>query len=553
MPNLPGSLIPPANLPYIGKEEKKVRECLAKEYGQRGFYSTLYGDEPTPSVPNESAVCRLSGAARVVDAFRPPVDPSDLPLRADNLAALTDWELRRYLEATTGDAALWNEIIELERRIGERFQFMNGALDSMAGKIQRIKTAPSARWPMHWTGFALKNPQCLADLPEAQEEALKKIREEFEPFAFYDEYQIVAFGVSLLGREVVPAGIAYCEKGSEQSACFTPRPRDWAAPGCWTRETPQAFSRLECADDGGGVVTKLSRTGAGSGCSSDIQGVLPPFFSERKRTAERRRASGSFKVDLDKFVATIEVVKLAVSRSAPEFTQARRTAVAAIAPQYQRLSDHFSVETARLLEENRSIAAEHEALAALAVTIANRQRSILELRAAIEEMTEKSGATENSLALSRSIRRDAEAKLSSTRSDLDSAQAKRNQVKLECGGAPYAECQNESAKLRYDEALYTALEALDASMTLWSEAMDFLISAMDRELDNEQLLATIKGGLADRLSVEAEQRVVLISEQEEHNHRTTVLFAREQNYVELKGGHDRDRERLAVFVDELGR
>jgi hypothetical protein len=514
-------------------ELEKLAACLAPITTSIHLSGALYGDEPRLALPGREIAIRLEAIAKVADADMPAAAPAPLPLR-DDYTGLTRAELRTALEPLAAASVVHMDHIAIVRRVVERTTDVTAAIAALRGRLEPVAAAATepAKWPVVNDAMAAEVPECRGVQGIGRSNLVP-----FDAiFAFYPDWvRVNTSALASIGK-IVPSGLDTCEKPVDELATCRQGDRvDWTG-ACWSRAS-----------------SARPRNRVGTGCELDLNGWLPPYYTDRRRTVEGGRSAGSVRRDVAEALDGLKLAGAAMAAAGQRFRDARREHVDRFRPQVTRLRAALVIERTLLDAGLARIADETRALGDLHARIGSERASVDRLAnevAADRATIDRNRARLDELAQQAATLR---ARARATREAMAIAEDKRKAIRLDCKGVEYATCTDERAKRIYDQAVYDANLEVAGLRQRWQEQFAELQSRIEMHLQLQLDTITIQDRTATNTAALAQQRLVLHADIDEAARRSAALARDVAEHKVQREGHDLDDAAVTRVEGEVGR
>lgn len=281
-------------------------------------------------------------------------------------------------------------------------------------------------------------------------------------------------------------------------------------------ETLPSREESECIDNG---MMLLSAR-----CYLDRRNLFPGYFA--LRTAKREELKNGYSIAMiDDYRTAVDALTISIAEADRRHAAEFGVRHALFRPAAERHKARLDREAGMLAGFKAGLDQEAAELAIIAGQISDARTRVASDQNDIATTVGQRATLTERLASTRTAVTAATASVDEIDEKRQANEAARAAIVLDCGGASYAECSNQSAKDRYDQAVYANFEIAANLMSKLDDARDrlFTLQNMEMELLGELGMA---GFRYTELSIDlAETRVLLGQLESEHRSRNAVYLA----------------------------
>ncbi|ESX56244.1 hypothetical protein X758_11965 [Mesorhizobium sp. LSHC416B00] len=275
---------------------------------------------------------------------------------------------------------------------------------------------------------------------------------------------------------------------------------------------------------------------------------LLPYYSGYEGAVKNWRTTGTVAAETASFFAAAVRSKTAVDMSHASFALSRHQHAEEILPALRKLHQQLESEKNGLAALRTNLDAEIGALRALQTdidaghaTAANLERRLSEERTIADTAASDLKANSDLIVSNR-------AAVELARDDLAKLKEAFQELRLQCGGLPYAQCADIQAKETYNKARYEMYGALADARDKVLKAQDVLMDAIDkREVLLDQKMDALTA-MADASTTLATLSLQLDAKEKTYRDRSIVLAGQELRYAGLKERHDIDYDLISTTL-----
>ncbi|HYR29398.1 MAG TPA: hypothetical protein VEU30_13085 [Thermoanaerobaculia bacterium] len=522
--------------------EERLFKCLGQVQTTVVIWEAIYGSQPEPGLPDDTAICRMDAITGILESVTPPPGAPTFSVN-DSVTGVSDGDLRDHISYASAAASLHAANLQLLRRQLERLASMNAGSSALRAKLDIFRTAPPASWPTA-RGILFAQTECAKGDTDETEEARSAFEKQWDPFLMFPHLSAILGGVSTSTGHLLPVEVTLCDTGKKLRECIGRAGDDpWNSP-CWS-ESADTIADLPCLQSW--PKPDIRRQGDWTGCSGDYRALLAPFLSNDSVTTP----AASMLIAL-KSIKALDRFDPAAAGAATRHRTARELRRDALRTPAESIGRLLAEETARLTTERTRLDIERADL----VTLQALVQSLLSQIGALET---RQSTLESRITASRSrqttLRQQSETlrtKASNLHDVIATAHDVPAHVTLACGGLSYADCTDAAARRDYDRRVYEAhahtsklLHELFTATEAMSATFSDLVAARQDDLQASTDLASVRFDLSIT-------RAEWHDRSEEYERRAAKHQSDESIWSERKDGHDADRATLAVVNAEIG-